>query len=96
MQKKSRMPMVAVFVLALVTSVSAHAAFSLDQLTLAAKSAVDDFKARNPGHLMHATGYKVWKSDEDAKVKIYVDHDGMPMEFDYACVSAPAVSCTAQ
>lgn len=65
---------------------SAIAEFSVDELQIAAKTAIEDFTIVNPGHVQHLTGYKTWKSDDDAKVKIYVSHDGMDMDFSYLCM----------
>lgn len=79
-----------------VLSTPALAAFSVDQLAEAAKASIDDFKTTNAEHVQHLTGYKVWKADEAANVKIYIDHDGMAMEFDYVCQNGTAVSCVAQ
>jgi len=66
-------------------SSSAWAAFSIDELHTATKKAVENFVRENPDHVSHFTGYKSWKSGEDAKVKVYVNHDGMTMEFNYLC-----------
>lgn len=76
---------------------SAMAAFSIDELQAAAASALDDFKQNNPGHVPHFTGYKAWNSGEDSKVKIYVSHDGMNMEFNYLCMKHDtSIACHAQ
>lgn len=61
------------------------AAFSIEELHQASRAAVDDFQKENPDHVEHFTGYKSWKSGDDAKVKVYVSHDGMNMEFNYNC-----------
>lgn len=63
----------------------AWAAFSPDDLVDTTKIAIADFTAANPDHVAHFTGFKAWKSDEDARVKIYVDHDGHAMEFNFTC-----------
>ncbi len=63
----------------------AWAAFSIDELHAATKIAVDNFRRANTGHVEHFMGYKSWKSGEDSKVKIYVNHEGMTMEFNYLC-----------
>lgn len=63
----------------------AAAGFSVADVHSAAKLATDAFAAANPDHVAHFVGYKAWKSADDTKVKIYVDHDGMAMEFNYNC-----------
>ena len=63
----------------------AMAAFSNTEVHNASAIAVADFSRANPTHAEHFTGYKVWKSGEDVKVKVYVAHDGMTMEFNYVC-----------
>lgn len=55
------------------------------QLTEVTKIALDDF-LKNNIHKDHMYGFKTWKSGDDAKVKIYVKHDGMEMSFDYHCM----------
>lgn len=69
----------------LVFAHSAFAGFSIEDLHQASRSATDDFQQENPDHVEHFVGYKSWKSGEDAKVKIYVSHGGMNMEFNYNC-----------
>lgn len=49
------------------------------------KLAFDDFGVAQPTHVQHFTGFKTWQSADDARVKIYVNHDGMAMEFNYLC-----------
>lgn len=81
----------------LTVSASAAAAFSIDELQSAAAAALDDFKQNNSSHIPHFTGYKAWNSGDDAKVKVYVSHDGMNMEFNYLCMKhGAAVACHAQ
>ena len=63
----------------------AMAAFSVSDLHSASTLSVTDFGKTNPDHSAHLTGYKTWKSGDDAKVKVYVAHDGMNMEFNYVC-----------
>lgn len=63
----------------------ALASFSPSQLIEATKIAVSDFETTHPDHVSHLSGFKTWKSGLDGKVKIYVDHDGHAMEFDYTC-----------
>lgn len=87
-----------IFGLSLLTvGTSAMAAFSIDELQSAAATALDDFKQNNPSHVQHFTGYKAWNSGEDSKVKVYVAHDGMNMEFNYLCMKHDAsIACHAQ
>ncbi len=63
----------------------AFGAFNIEELQAVTKLALEDFKKTQVEHTPHFFGYKSWKSGEDAKVKIYVNHDGMKMEFDYVC-----------
>lgn len=70
------------------------AGFSIADLNTAGKVASDVFVQDHQAHTEHFTGYKVWKSGADAKVKVYVDHGGMAMEYDYTCFkSASAIDC---
>jgi hypothetical protein len=64
---------------------AAQAAFSIAELQQATKLASDTFEAEHRDHVDHFVGFKSWKSGEDSKVKIYVTHDGMNMEFNYLC-----------
>ena len=64
---------------------AAFGAFSIADLEATTKLATDAFAAANPDHVQHFTGYKAWLSGEESKVKIYVNHDGMAMEFNYNC-----------
>lgn len=78
-------------------SQAAWAAFSIDELNTATKTATEDFKTRQPDHVAHFNGYKSWPSGEDAKVKIYVSHDGMNMDFNYVCHKHDSsIECHAQ
>lgn len=75
----------------------AQAAFSIDELFAATKTAVESFKKENASHVEHFTGYKAWISGEDSKVKVYANHEGMTMEFNYLCHKHDAsVECHAQ
>lgn len=49
------------------------------------KLSFDDFTVAQPAHVAHFTGFKTWQSADDSRVKIYVNHDGMAMEFNYLC-----------
>lgn len=75
-------------------ALSGQAAVTFDDLQSATKTAFEDFTTRNPSHVEHFTGFKTWKSGNDGKVKIYVDHGGMNMEFNYTCIrEAEVISC---
>ena len=82
---KTRITGCAFAFLTLASASIARADFSVADVHVAGKSATDAFAAANPDHVAHFTGYKAWKSGEEAKVKIYVSHDGMNMEFNYLC-----------
>lgn len=79
-----------------VTSAAAHAAFTPEKLMEATKASVDNLRATSPAHFPHLVGYRTYKSEDDAKTTIYVDHDGMPMEFEYLCKDGAPVTCTLQ
>ena len=80
-----------------VISPAAFGAFSIAELVAANSLALKDFESKQASHVAHFNGYKAWKSGEDAKVKIYVLHDGMNMEFDYVCHKhLDAMECHAQ
>lgn len=64
---------------------NSFAAFNFDELQNVTKLAYDDFVVWQPDHVEHFTGYKSWLSGDDARVKVYVNHDGMNMEFNYIC-----------
>jgi hypothetical protein len=65
---------------------SAFAApFTAEQLISATQVALVEFNKNNSSHGVHLTGFKTWISAEEAKVKIYVDHEGMNMDFNYLC-----------
>lgn len=75
----------------------AFGAFTSTELIDATRLAVSDFETVNPDHAEHFTGYKAWKSGEDSKVKIYVDHNGHMMEFNYLCQNHDdGIECHAQ
>lgn len=71
---------------ALLMAPQALAAFTSAQLLTATGIAITDFEAVNPDHAAHFTGFKSWKSGEEARVRIYVDHGGHAMEFNYSCL----------
>ncbi len=56
------------------------------ELLTLTKSALDDYSAQNPELVLKVTGFKVTTTGTDAKVLIYVDHDGMIMQGNYACI----------
>jgi len=63
-----------------------HAAgFDFAKLQEVTKLAVDEMTRTNPAHAEHVTGFKTWKSGDDARVKIYLNHEGMAMEENYLC-----------
>ena len=64
---------------------NAHAEVDFDKLQVLSKLAYTDFSAANPSHVEHFTGFKAWKSGDDGRVKIFVNHDGMAMEYSYLC-----------
>lgn len=84
---------------ALVISSSAMAIepFAAEDLLEATRTAMDTFAAANPSHVQHVSGFKTWRSGRDAKVKVYVSHDGMTMEFNYGCTrQGTLVRCASQ
>lgn len=64
---------------------SAFAEFSIDELIDVTKVAMTKFSTDHPDHVAHFVGYKSWKSGDDAKVKVYINHSGMSMEYNYIC-----------
>ncbi len=71
--------------LSLFVAAPAFADFSIDEMKTLAGLAVDEFARENADHAQHLSGWKIWKSGEGAKVKIYVNHGGMNMEFNFDC-----------
>jgi hypothetical protein len=68
------------------SSTAALAAFSPDRLIDANKAALEVFKKGFSNmNASDITGFKSWKSGDDAKVAVYMDMDGSPMETDYDC-----------
>ena len=82
--KKSILSACSALALAL-SGTSAMASFTVNEMHTATGAAVADFMKTNPAHSEHFFGYKTWKSGDDVKVKVYVAHDGMNMEFNYVC-----------
>src|SRR4051812_3123058 len=83
MMKRS-ITILAALTLTTLTSASAFAAFNSDQMLEAASIALQKFNAGN-AHAQHFTGFKSWQSADDAKIKIYINHNGMAMEANYTC-----------
>ncbi len=71
--------------IAITGAAQAATGLSIAEINAVAKIATDKFAAENPDHVEHFVGYKVWKTGEESKVKVYVTHDGMNMEFNYNC-----------
>lgn len=72
-------------IIGILSSTSAMATFDIQKMQQVEALAVADFAKENSSHVEHLTGWKTWKSGDDVKVKIYVDHDGMNMEYNYNC-----------
>lgn len=70
---------------ALSAPVAFGAGMSIAEIQGTAKLAVEKFVADHADHAEHFVGYKVWKSGDESKVKVYVNHDGMAMEYNYNC-----------
>lgn len=84
-------------ILVMFASTQAMAAFSLDELHVATATGISELTKTAPEHIPHVNAYKTWISGEDAKVKLYVAHDGMNMEFNYLCHKHPGkIECHAQ
>jgi hypothetical protein len=62
-----------------------HGNISIQEMQQLTGMAISEFSAENAGHVQHLTGWKTWRSGSDIKVKLYVTHDGMNMEFNYNC-----------
>ncbi len=69
----------------LISGMQAWAAFSIDDLHLATRTACEEFQRIHADHVQHFTGYKSWFSGDDFKVKVYLTHDGMNMDYTYLC-----------
>jgi hypothetical protein len=72
-------------ILALFAAQPVMAEFNVQEMQQVTGLALDDFARDNAEHVQHLTGWKIWKSGEGVKVKLYVDHDGMNMEHNYSC-----------
>lgn len=87
------------FTATLIFSVTATAmeGFTADQLITATQTSIAHFNQNNNSHTAHLSGFKTWISGMDAKVKLYVSHDGMNMDFNYLCQNhGGTIHCTAQ
>lgn len=56
-----------------------------DQVLDAAKIAVDTFEIDRPADAARILGFKSWKSDDEAKVIIYVTSGSRTLQFKYNC-----------
>lgn len=94
---KNKMTKILVGTLVALSSTQAFAAFNVEELHIATKAAVSELTKAAPEHVAHISGYKTWISAEDAKVKLYISHDGMNMEFNYLCNRHPgSIDCHVQ
>jgi len=66
-------------------STKAFGAMGFDDLQAVTKLAYEDFVAAHPDMAAGFNGYKAWQSGDDAKVIIYMSHDGMSMQYSYVC-----------
>lgn len=71
--------------LGLLSGTTAFANFTVNEMQQMTTLSIEEFVRENPDHSAHLTGWKVWKSGTVVKVKIYADHGGMNMEFNYGC-----------
>lgn len=76
---------ITVLALGMFMTVSAKANFTVAEMQQMTTLAIEEFVKENSDHASHLTGWKVWKSGTVVKVKIYADHGGMNMEFNYGC-----------
>lgn len=81
--KKYSVALAALYALCVTPALAAP--FSVDDLLAVTKLAVEDLKKTKPEHAEHFYGYKSWLSGDESKVKVYVKHDGMTMDFNYTC-----------
>lgn len=88
-----------IFIASVLLSTSAFAmeGFTAEQLITATQTSIAQFNQSNSSHAAHLSGFKTWISGMDAKVKLYVSHDGMNMDFNYLCQNhGGAIHCTVQ
>ena len=70
---------------------------SQPELLTLTKIALDDYTTNNPEHSKHVSGFTTTTVKEDAKVKLLINHEGMPMLANYFCVRQETTFvCTAQ
>lgn len=82
---------------AFVSSIAFAAPLTMEELQAATKLAGEDFAKNQAAHAEHFTGFKTWKSGDEARVKIYVTHQGSNMEFNYQCMKhGDELMCHAQ
>ncbi len=62
-----------------------HGNITIQEMQQLTGMAIDEFSKENVDHVQHLSGWKTWRSAADIKVKLYVAHDGMNMEFNYNC-----------
>lgn len=71
------------------------AEFSAADMVTGTHAALKVFSDENADHVVHVSGFKTWKSGTDSKVKIYVAHDGMNMEYNYLCqIQDDQINCS--
>lgn len=88
-----------VALLSLVSAIPALAAEGLAPADLleATRISIASFEASNPDHAGHLSGFKSWRSGADGKVKLYVAHGSMTMEFNFVCAKhGEEIHCGAQ
>lgn len=61
------------------------ASLNIDQLHSVGGLAVEKFKRDHAADIPFAIGYKVWQSDDDGKVIIYIDNNGTKSNYNYLC-----------
>jgi|GEM_PF-1009195 len=77
--------------LASATIASAHegetngSKFDFEAMQVVTKLAMEDMVKLTPEHTEHVVGFKTWKQALDARVKIYIDHNGKALEANYLC-----------
>ena len=76
----------------------AQAEFSTAEMQAATNLAIEDYSRDNGSHAVHLSGWKVWKSGDAVKIKLYIAHDGMTMEENFECHkhSAADIQCHLQ
>jgi len=63
----------------------ARADYTIEETVDATNKAMALFRQLVPEHIPHFVGYKVWKSGEDLKVKVYITHEGASLERNFFC-----------